>query len=207
MFGGFQVQGFVFFFFGDAGVFFPLFEEDLFEAFFAGFLVEFGLGGDEAVGIVEDDLLNGLNGLRVFGVFGQVAGGDRQGVEDEAGAAWIEFIPGQALDDLADGGLDGGAVFGQGQIEGGLEAFAFAQVFHRASGLVVIIAEIFQFQGSGAAAMAVGEDVAALVDGWFNYEFSWHLWGPPVPGKVRKVFKAGVLGLDFELVGGEVCGG
>ena len=60
-------------------------------------------------------------------------------------------------------------------------AAAFAEVFHRAACLVVVVAEIFSAEGARAAAVAVGEDVTALVDGCFEYEFGWHVWGPPSP--------------------------
>ena len=56
----------------------------------------------------------GLGGLR----FGEVEAGDLEAVEEEAGAAGIDFVCGDALEDLADGGLDGGAVFGERQVEG-----------------------------------------------------------------------------------------
>jgi len=44
--------------------------------------------------------------------FWQVEAGDLEAVEEEAGAAWVDIVGGDALQDLADGGLDGGAVFG-----------------------------------------------------------------------------------------------
>jgi hypothetical protein len=44
--------------------------------------------------------------------FGEVEAGDLEAVEEEAGAAGIDVVGGDALQDLADGGLDGGAIFG-----------------------------------------------------------------------------------------------
>ena len=174
---------------GELGVAFPLFEEDLFEAFFAGLFVEFCFGGDGAVGFVEDDFVYGFNGLGVLRGFGEVRGGDLECVEEEAGAAGVDLVEGDALDDLADGGLDGGAVFGEGEVEGGLRSSALADVFHRAAGLVVVVAEIFVFERAGAAAMAVGEDVAALEDGCGRCDFDRHVWGPPSPVKYVKYSK------------------
>jgi hypothetical protein len=49
--------------------------------------------------------------------FGEVEAGDLEAVEEETGAAGIDFIGGDALKDFADGGLDGGAVFGERQVE------------------------------------------------------------------------------------------
>src|SRR3982074_104782 len=57
----------------------------------------------------------GLGGLR----FGEVEAGDLEAVEEEAGAAGVDVVGGDALEDLADGGLDGGSVFGEGSFGGG----------------------------------------------------------------------------------------
>jgi hypothetical protein len=60
---------------------------------------------------------------------------------------------------------------------------AVAKVFHRAAILVVKIAEFFLFECGRAAAMASGEDVAALETG---VECGGHAWGYPWPysGKI-----------------------
>ena len=160
----------------------PLFEEDGFEGFFAGGFLEFRLRGYGAVGFVEGHFFDGFGGLGSLGGFGEVGAGDLEGVEEESGAAGVDLVEGDALDDLADGGLDGAAVLGEWQVEGGLQTSAFAEVFHRAAGLVVVIAEMFSTEGARAAAVAVGEDVAALVDGCFWCEFDWHVLGTPIPG-------------------------
>ncbi len=52
----------------------------------------------------------GLGGLR----FGEVEAGDLEAVEEEAGATGVDVVGGDALEDLADGVLDGGSVFGEG---------------------------------------------------------------------------------------------
>jgi hypothetical protein len=44
--------------------------------------------------------------------FGEVEAGDLEAVEEEAGAAGVDVVGGDTLQDLADGGLDGGAVLG-----------------------------------------------------------------------------------------------
>src|SRR3979409_2711449 len=62
----------------------------------------------------------GLGGLR----FGEVEAGDLEGVEEEGGAAGVDVVGGDALEDLADGKLDGGSVFGEGNFEGGAAGLA-----------------------------------------------------------------------------------
>ncbi len=50
-----------------------------------------GGGGDEAVGGVFDDLVEGRRGVRGGGSgLGQVGGSDLEGVDDEGGAAGVE---------------------------------------------------------------------------------------------------------------------
>jgi hypothetical protein len=44
--------------------------------------------------------------------FGQVEAGDLEAVEKQAGAARVDVVGGDALEDFADGVLDGGAVLG-----------------------------------------------------------------------------------------------
>jgi hypothetical protein len=51
-------------------------------------------------------------------VLAEVEAGDLEAVEKEAGAARIDGVGGDALEDFADGELDGGAVFGEGEGEG-----------------------------------------------------------------------------------------
>ena len=169
---------------GQLGVSFPLLEEDLFEAFFAGGLLELGLGGDGAVDGVEGDLVNGFNGLGVLERLGEVAGGDLEGVEEESGAARVDPVEGDAAHDFADGGLDGAAVLGEREVDGGLRGGVsdwLAEVFLRAPGGVVVIAEIFLPDRAAAATVAVGEDVPTLIDGCFDDGIGRHWCEDPPP--------------------------
>ncbi|HWW98838.1 MAG TPA: hypothetical protein VNY74_14130 [Edaphobacter sp.] len=111
--------------------------------------------------------------------FGEVEAGDLEAVEEEAGAAGVDVVGGDALQDLADGGLDGGAVFGQGQVEGGAAAAALAWVGDWLSRGVVVVAELLLAEAGARAAVAVGEDVAALVlFRCFGWCFGGVLHGP-----------------------------
>lgn len=67
------------------------------------------------------------------------------------------------------------------------------------AGAVVVVAEVLVAEGPGAAAVACGEDVAALVGGCFGGELCGHVVGDPLPLEVRKVFRIGMLSLDFAL--------
>jgi hypothetical protein len=129
------------------------------------------LRGERAVVGVVDDLvyelgfevlgLAGAGGFRGLLGLGEDGGGDLEAVEEESGAAWVDLIGGDALEDLADGLLDGGAVFGDGEFEfEGGEGAVFGCGF---AGGVVVVAEIFVAERGRAAAVAGGEDVAALV--------------------------------------------
>jgi hypothetical protein len=46
--------------------------------------------------------------------FGEVEAGDLQAVEEEAGAAGVDVVGGDAAENFADGLLDGRTVFGEG---------------------------------------------------------------------------------------------
>ena len=81
-------------------------------------LGDFGARSDDAEGGVDGDLFYGFGlfdflaaGLGGLG-FGEVEAGDLEAIEEEAGAAWVDVVGGDALEDFADGGLDGGTVFG-----------------------------------------------------------------------------------------------
>jgi hypothetical protein len=95
--------------------------------------------------------------------FGEVEAGDLESVEEEAGAARVDLVGGDALQDLADGVLDGGTVFWERQVEGGAAGLALLGVGYRFAGGVVVVAEVFSAEARAAAAVAVGEDMAALV--------------------------------------------
>jgi hypothetical protein len=106
---------------------------------------------------------------------GEVEAGDLEAVEEETGAAAVDVVRGDALEDFADGSLDGRAIFGKGEVEGGAAASALLGVGDGFSGGVVVVAEVFSAQARAAAAVAVGEDVAALV------LFGGFLHGGPSP--------------------------
>ena len=112
------------------------------------------------------------------GFAGQVAAGDLQAIEQEAGAFEVDFVAGDALQDFADGGLDGAAVLEVGQVEFGGAGAAVFDVLGGAAGGVVVVAELFVAQAFAAAAVAVGEDVAALKGLGFGVDLAFH-WYPP----------------------------
>lgn len=99
---------------------------------------------------------------------GEVEGGDLKSVKEEAGAAGVEVVGGDTLEDFADGELDGGAVLGQGQGEGGATAAAGVGIGDGTARAVVVVAELLVTEGGAAAAMAVGVDVAALEALWLR---------------------------------------
>ncbi len=174
------------FLFIDAGAELAKFLElDLSEGLGAVFQVEYGSEG--AVGFVLDDLLDCFDGI--WRGFWQVDAGDLKRVEEQAGAFGIEGLAGDALRDKADGRLDRGAVFEGGQLEVGV---GFVDDFGLA-GCVVVVAEGFAAQAFAAAAVSVGEDVAALE------VFGLWLWHDetPTPGKVCKVRTDKELSLDL----------
>jgi hypothetical protein len=135
----------------------------------------------------------GWGGLR----FGEVEAGDLEAVEEEAGAARVDVVGGDALEDLADGVLDGGTVFGERDFEGGAAAPARAGCGF--AGGVVVVAEVFSAEAWAAAAVAVGEDVAALVTfGCFGLLLDGVVhWSLPTGYFWCKVFERKGLSLDF----------
>jgi len=157
---------------------------------------EFGAGGEGAVGGVDGDLLDEASllcgGGGVAGL-GEVEGGDLEAVEEEAGAAGVELVGGEAVEDLADGLLDGAAVFGDGDGEGGGLVLALGEVDGEDGGAgvgaAVVEAEVIVEEAGAAAAAAVGEDVAALVAAWVDGDGGVRHGGYPSPGYfVVKVF-------------------
>jgi hypothetical protein len=134
---------------------------DVFPHLGAG-LEGFGGRGEEALLGVGDDLFLGLfgEGACVGGelLMGrEVGAGDLESVEEEAGAAGVDVAGGEALEDEADGELDGGAVLGDGEVEGGEAGFACLWVGGGAAGGVVVVAEVLVAEGGGAAAASVDE--------------------------------------------------
>jgi hypothetical protein len=95
------------------------------------------------------------------GETGQVLAGDLEGVEDEAGALPVDGVAREAAEDLSDGDLDGRAVFGEGDVEGGAVGAGGLTECGFPRG-VMVIAELFGTECLGTAAVAVREDVAAL---------------------------------------------
>jgi hypothetical protein len=133
-------------------------------------VADFGGWGEGAEFRVACDLFDGFGLSIAFGCsfvcglwFGEIEAGDLESVEEEGGAAGVDVVGGDALENLTDGELDGGAVFGQGKVEGGAAASALLRVGGRLAGGVVVVAEVFSAEAWAAAAVAVGEDVAALV--------------------------------------------
>ena len=142
------------------------------------------------MGII-DDLGDEFGGLVARVGFGQVEAGDLEAVEEQAGAARIDFVGGDAAEDFADGLLDGGTVLGVGEGEAGLAALAGGGVLDGAAGAVVEVAEGWVrlrapfgvADGWAAAAAAVGEDVAALeLLGLGCDDFWCHRCRYPLPG-------------------------
>jgi hypothetical protein len=89
-----------------------------------------------------------------------------EAVEEGAGAFGVHGVGGEAGEDVSDGKLDGGAVLHALEREG-LVGEDGGHVF----GLVVV-AGVLIAHGVGAAAVAVGVDVDALVGlGWALAEF------------------------------------
>jgi hypothetical protein len=161
---------------------------------------DFGAGSEGAKGGIGDDLfdeIGGVVGIAVAcgdGGAGEVEAGDLEAVEEETGAEWVDVVGGDAAEDLADAALDGGAVLGVGEVEGGAAAAALARVFGRAAGGVVVVAELFVAEAGRAATASVGEDVAALVAFGFGCVWCGVRHGAPLPVKVRKVFETRWIG-------------
>ena len=93
-----------------------------------------------------------------------------------------EFVTGDALQDLGDGGQNGAAVLEWGQLKFG-PAAAEPFLVGEAAGGVMVVAEVLAAQGRAAAAVTVYEDVAAAVApgwllGWFD-DLVWHGGSPP----------------------------
>ena len=104
-----------------------LFEEGFGDSLFAlaaGGFDEAGWWGQWAESGIEGDLFDGGFGVGGWGGFGEIEAGDLEAVEEQAGAAGVDVVGGDALEDFADGVLDGGAVFRVREVEGA--AFAFA---------------------------------------------------------------------------------
>ena len=161
---------------GFSGCGFALFLLEFFEEAGGGAFVLLGDGyatdrSDRAEGWVFDDVLDGVVGDVVGPGLGEVEAGDLEAVEEQAGAAWVDLVGGDALEDVAEGELDGGAVFGvwEDEVGGlGLTALAGRKLRGRrgTAGGVVEVAEGLIAQARAAATAAVDVDVAALEAGF-----------------------------------------
>ncbi len=114
--------------------------------------------------------------------FGEVAGGDLEGVEQEAGAFGVELVGGEAAHDFAEIELDGGAVVGLEEGEGGVVGLSGLGDRFRdcAAGGVVVVAEVLVAEGGAGAAVAGWVDVTAVVARlartWCGYPL-YPVWG------------------------------
>ena len=106
-----------------------------------------GGGGDQACGLA-------LPG-------GEVAGGELDGVEDEAGATAVDGLGGEADGDLTEGVLDGFPVAGAGEVE-------FVVRNDGGGGIVLVMeAEVLIVHGvASAAAVGFGPEVALVRFVW-----------------------------------------
>jgi hypothetical protein len=139
-----------------------------------GDFVDVGFGGQDSQFGVGGDLFYGFG---LFGLaalfcglwFGEVEAGDLEAVEEEAGTPRVDVVGGDAAENFDDGGLKAGAVVrvGDGEVEGGLAVSTGSRVLCGFAGGVVVVAEFFAAEADAAAAVAVGEDVSALVAFWF----------------------------------------
>jgi hypothetical protein len=127
-----------------------------------GALAELVRGGEWAEFGIEGEVVDGGLGSFAGRGFGEVQAGGLERIEEQAGAAWVEVVGGDALDDLADSGLDGAAVLDEREVEGGAARLALVRVLRGVASGVVVVAELLVAEADGAAAAAVGEDVAAL---------------------------------------------
>ena len=135
------------------------------------------------------DLFDDFGGFGFRG-FEEVEAGDLEAVEEEAGAAGVDVVGGDAAENFADGKLNAGTIVGIGKrkVEGGAAAAALLRAGDGFSGGVVVVAEVFSAQAGAAAAVAVGEDVAALVlfGCWCGV---LHGWGPSPVKSVQSLPK------------------
>jgi hypothetical protein len=153
---------------------FVFFEQELDAALVPRRSLNVGARGEGSEFGVDGDLFDGLEGGFGFGAAGgglragQVQAGDLEAVEEQAGAARVELVGGDALQDLADGELDGGAVLGDRHLELRAAGLAGGELGwpHGLARGVVEVAKFFATEAWALAAAAVGEDVAAAEAGF-----------------------------------------
>ncbi len=109
--------------------------------------------------------------LLVFLRGGEVGRGDLEGVEDEAGAAGVDVVVAEEMNDFAERGLNGGPGVGSSEEEEVAAGLAQAGLGDGFAGVVVVVAEVGAAHGGAAAAESVGKDVAALA----TFGFHLHL--------------------------------
>jgi hypothetical protein len=113
---------------------------------------------------VLGDFLDEEGRLGVAGWLGQGDDGGLQAVEQQAGAARVEVVGGDALQDKSDSVQDAAAVgelVGAGELKGAEAGLAGGGVLDGAAGGVVLVAEILPAQAGRGAAVAVHIDMAA----------------------------------------------
>jgi hypothetical protein len=111
---------------------------------------------------VGDDHFDGLGVACGFGVAREIEAGDLEPVEEKAGTFGVDLVSGDAAEDLADGALDGAAVFREGKVEAWPARAPSTRMVDGPAGGVMVVAKFFATQAWAAAASAGGEDVAAL---------------------------------------------
>ena len=127
-------------------------------------LLDAGRGSERAKLRVIEDLLDEQRWLGVGRQFGQGDDGGLQAVEQQAGAAGVQVIGGDALQHQRDGVQDAAAVaelVGAGELEGAEAGLALGGVLDGAACGVVLVAELLPAQAGRGAAVSVGKDVAA----------------------------------------------
>jgi hypothetical protein len=92
---------------------------------------------------------------------GEVSGGDLETIEEETGAAKVDVVGGDVLQDTAEGVLDLVGALEVGKGEAILSGPAFAEASDRGSGGVVVVAEFFSAHRRASAGSAFGSAVAA----------------------------------------------
>ncbi len=150
--------------------------------------LDFDFGREGAVDGIEGNLFDGLgfDGPAAAGQnFGEVEAGDLEAVEEKAGAAGVDVVGGDAAEHFADGVLDGAAVFGLRDVEGGAAAAALARIFDWLTGGVVVVAKFFLTEAGASAAASVGEDMAALI-AFLRLDVGAVHGGTPLPVKVAQ---------------------